>query len=183
MNASVRTSSIVSRDLPPAARPGRAVACTAVASRVRLPRWLSLNGYVTQAGAVSRGGTMSGVPSGATVDYRRIALLRRAELSLDDRVVVQIGRDALPFGIYNETRYVGTLMPFYQAPTSVYREKEFSTGSADRALISHGLSLPAGFGAELTAYVGQMSYVEASSLPWNPMAPGAGTTPPTSGWV
>lgn len=194
-------------------------------ARRRLPRWLALNGYVTQAGAVSRGGTMAGVPSGGTVDYRRVALLARAEPTPADRFVFQLadrrvgesptahygrelkvdwlfyehafgdatrvraGRGPLPFGIYNETRYVGTLLPFYQAPTSVYREKEFSAEAADGALAAHEFALPGGFGAELSAYTGRLDYVEASSAPYIPStaapAPGApgAAAPPPNGWV
>lgn len=193
-------------------------------ARRHLPGWLALNGYATQAGAISRGGTMYGIGSPGTVDYGRVAVLGRITPTLADRFVVQIanrrvgaspteqyqpdvkvdwlfyehefgdgtrvraGRIPLPFGIYNETRYVGTLLPFYRAPASVYREKEFSTESADAALVAREFALPAGYAVELTAYAGQLDYVEASSLPWLPPGtpgapPGEPPTPPANGWT
>jgi hypothetical protein len=57
---------------------------------------------------------------------------------------VRVGKTSLPMGIYNDIRYVGTLLPFYRAPFSIYNEgsrvsetidgvvarKEFRSGEA-----------------------------------------------------
>ena len=110
------------------------------------------------------------------------------EHEFDNGVRVRAGRIPLPFGIYNETRYVGTLLPFYRAPASVYREKEFSTESSDGALVAREFALPAGSAVELAVYAGQLDYVEASSLPWLPPGtpgapPGEPAAPPANGWT
>lgn len=40
----------------------------------------------------------------------------------DNGAVLKVGRTPLPRGIYNEVRYIGTLLPFYRVGESVYAE-------------------------------------------------------------
>ena len=64
---------------------------------------------------------------------------------------LRIGRVPMPNGLLAETRDVGTLMPFYRAPASVYFEG-FRT--IDGAILSHAFDLPARFGVDVSAFGG-----------------------------
>lgn len=64
---------------------------------------------------------------------------------------LRIGRVPMPLGLLAETRDVGTLMPFYRAPASVYFEG-FRT--VDGAMLSHAFDLPARFNVDLSAFGG-----------------------------
>ena len=63
---------------------------------------------------------------------------------------VRIGRVPLPDGIFNETRDVGTLLPFYRAPANSYAEGietiDGIIGSYDLSLGSWGVEASAGYG-------------------------------------
>jgi hypothetical protein len=54
---------------------------------------------------------------------------------------VQVGRIPVPFGFLSETREVGTLLPFYRAPSGYYLE---SFRSLDGAIASNSLGLLGG---------------------------------------
>ena len=94
------------------------------------------------------------------------------ERSFGDHTRLRAGRIPIPMGIHNETRYVGELLPFYQAPASFYRESEFTNEAIDGALVSHELFAESATPVQLSAYAGSMDYVEAMSLP----------TPPAGEW-
>src|SRR6185503_1142268 len=53
-----------------------------------------------------------------------------------DGTRVRFGKTVMPFGIYNEIRYAGTLMPFYRAPLSVYWEGTYTSETVDGAMVS-----------------------------------------------
>ncbi len=48
----------------------------------------------------------------------------------------RLGRVPIPFGIYNETRDVGTLLEFYRPPVSIYFEGAYTSESVDGAVLS-----------------------------------------------
>ncbi len=52
---------------------------------------------------------------------------------------VRIGKSALPSGIFNEIRYVGTLLPFYRAPYSMYGEGTNTSETLNGVVASHRL--------------------------------------------
>jgi hypothetical protein len=56
-----------------------------------------------------------------------------------DGTSVRVGKSALPSGIFNEIRYVGTLLPFYRAPYSVYGEQTNTSETLDGIVASHRL--------------------------------------------
>src|SRR6185295_15168286 len=55
---------------------------------------------------------------------------------LNDTTTVKVGRVQLPLGIYNEVQDVGTVLPFYTAPQSVY-VKTRTAESVDGVVLSH----------------------------------------------
>lgn len=50
----------------------------------------------------------------------------------------RVGRVPIPFGIYNETRDVGTLLEFYRPPVSIYFEGAYTSESVDGVVLSKG---------------------------------------------
>lgn len=117
----------------------------------------------------------------AQLAHRRVGEAPRArmlpEVKLDwlfwehgfgDATRLRVGRFPIPYGIFAETRYVGTLLPFFQAPASFYRESEFTNEALDGASLGHELFATSAFPLELTAYVGGLDYVESLSLPLGP---------------
>lgn len=44
------------------------------------------------------------------------------ERKLGQDTSIRVGRIPQPMGLLNETRYVGTLLPFYRAPYNFYQE-------------------------------------------------------------
>jgi|CXWL01.1.fsa_nt_gi hypothetical protein len=51
---------------------------------------LSVHGFLSQAYAVSSGGTYLGIPPGGTTDYRKVALQFRYQMAERDRMIVQL---------------------------------------------------------------------------------------------
>jgi hypothetical protein len=50
---------------------------------------------------------------------------------------LKVGRVPIPFGIYNEVRDVGTVLPFYRPPTTFYGEGSFTREAVDGLVVSH----------------------------------------------
>jgi hypothetical protein len=78
---------------------------------------------------------------------------------------VRVGKVPLPMGFYNETRNVGTLMPFYRAPTSVYPE---GTGTFDGVNASYRLPFGAWeleTGANAGAFSSKFAWEDPESGP------------------
>ncbi len=48
----------------------------------------------------------------------------------------RVGRVPIPFGIYNETRDVGTLLEFYRPPVSIYFEGAYTSETVDGVVLS-----------------------------------------------
>lgn len=131
-----------------------------------------VNGYLSQAFAISDGNQIAGIPKQGTADYRTAAVQMRAEITPQDKfsvklrhervgqsglqalqpdvafdwifyehqmgaTAIKVGRVKIPFGIYNEVRDVGTLLPFYRPSPNFYGEGAFTTETVDGAVVSH----------------------------------------------
>lgn len=73
----------------------------------------------------------------------------------DSGLSMRAGRVPLARGIYNETRVVGTLLPFFRAPYNFYTESFTSLDGASVNYATEG----AGFGVDGTVYGGGFDYV------------------------
>jgi|CXWL01.1.fsa_nt_gi hypothetical protein len=82
------------------------------------------------------------------------------ERKLSDSTAVRVGRLPQPMGILNETRYVGTLLPFYRAPYNFYQEGSFTSETVDGVGLTHSTSPERPWSAEASVYVGGYSMVE-----------------------
>ena len=54
-----------------------------------------------------------------------------------DATTVKVGKVQTPYGIYNEVRDVGTLLPFYRPSHNFYADGAFSTETIDGIVVSH----------------------------------------------
>jgi hypothetical protein len=77
---------------------------------------------------------------------------------------LRVGRVPIPIGIYNETRYVGTLMPFYRAPFAIYSEGSFAAEAIDGVTFTKRFMRDAAYSVEMTAYLGSYGYLESGTM-------------------
>ncbi|MDE3173990.1 MAG: hypothetical protein KGN74_13035 [Gemmatimonadota bacterium] len=63
----------------------------------------------------------------------------------------KVGRDPLPRGIFNEVRFIGTLLPFYRVGADVYGE---TLEAIDGIVVSRDWDLGRGWGAETHFFAG-----------------------------
>jgi len=54
---------------------------------------------------------------------------------------LKVGRVKVPYGIYNEVRAVGTVLPLYRPARDFYGSGAFTTETVDGALVSHNFEL------------------------------------------
>lgn len=76
---------------------------------------------------------------------------------------LRVGKVPIPFGIYNEVRYVGTVLPFYRAPYSVYFEGNYTSEAVDGISYSHSVNPTGSWGLDVAGYGGNYRYLTASS--------------------
>ncbi|MEO8358780.1 MAG: hypothetical protein ABI672_02025 [Vicinamibacteria bacterium] len=84
------------------------------------------------------------------------------ERRLGENTSVRVGRLPQPMGIQNETRYVGTLLPFYRTPFNFYQEGAFTSETVDGIGVNQVIAPSSPWNAEVSAYAGGFSMVEQS---------------------
>jgi len=79
-------------------------------------------------------------------------------------LAVKVGRVKIPFGIYNEVRDVGTLLPFYRPSSDFYGTGSFTTETVDGAELSYSaLDLGGGFQLDADLYAGDWEFLAITS--------------------
>src|SRR4051794_34223672 len=81
---------------------------------------------------------------------------------------LRIGKAPIPFGIYNETRYTGTILPFYRAPYAMYFEGAYTSETVDGAVLSHTFLADAPFRFDASVYGGSYDLLEFRQVPTSP---------------
>lgn len=71
-----------------------------------------------------------------------------------ERGSVRVGKIPIPFGLYNEIRDVGTILPFYRPPSSLYGEGSFSNETIDGVVLSFGTSATAAWSLDTDLFFG-----------------------------
>ena len=61
------------------------------------------------------------------------------ERRFGERTSLRIGKAPIPMGLFNETRYVGTLLPFYRAPFGFYEEGSFVSETLNGLVLTRQL--------------------------------------------
>lgn len=98
-----------------------------------------------------RFGRSPAVPGDADLDLDWVFYERR----FGPATSVRVGKVAIPFGIYNEIRDVGTLLPFYRAPAGLYTERSFTNESVDGIVATHTIGYASPWGVQLDAFFGE----------------------------
>jgi hypothetical protein len=70
---------------------------------------------------------------------------------------VKLGRIAIPAGIYNETRDVGVLLPFYRAPINFYLEGAYTSETVDGVVASYLIGAGSPWSTEVSAFGGEFN--------------------------
>ena len=79
-------------------------------------------------------------------------------------LAVKVGRVKIPFGIYNEVRDVGTLLPFYRPSSDFYGTGSFTTETVDGAELSYdALDLGGGWQLDADLYAGDWEFLAITS--------------------
>lgn len=85
------------------------------------------------------------------------------EHQFSDSASVRVGRVPLPAGIYNEIRDVGTILPFYVPPFSVYQDISFTSEAIDGLVVAKTIEFAAGWSLDADLYLGGWSTIESFS--------------------
>jgi hypothetical protein len=72
---------------------------------------------------------------------------------------VKVGRVQIPYGLYNEVRDVGTLLPFYRPSFDFYGESSFNTETVDGAVLSHSFKPWGSWSLDGDLYAGGFEFV------------------------
>jgi hypothetical protein len=72
---------------------------------------------------------------------------------------VKVGRVQIPFGIYNEVRDVGTLLPFYRPSHNFYGEAAYSSETIDGVVLSHSFQLGDRWGLDADVHYGDWKFI------------------------
>ena len=78
---------------------------------------------------------------------------------------IKLGKIQLPFGIYNEIRDVGILLPFYQVPYTPYGESNYMSETVDGFKISYEFFLSPDWIQSIDLYYGQWEWLEWFIIP------------------
>ena len=90
---------------------------------------------------------------------------------LGDYTALKIGRVQIPLGIFNEVRDVGTILPFYRPPYSLYREGSFTSETVDGLVLHHTFFGESDWTLDADAFYGEYELVEqAVFVPEDPPA-------------
>ncbi len=81
--------------------------------------------------------------------------------SLSDATELKAGKVPIPRGIFNEVLDVGTLLPFYRPPLTLYGESLFAAETVDGLVLSHAAFRDAPWTVEADAYYGGWSFTES----------------------
>jgi hypothetical protein len=75
-------------------------------------------------------------------------------------LAVKVGRVKIPFGIYNEVRDVGTLLPFYRPSSDFYGTGSFTAETVDGAELSYdALDLGGGWQLDADLFAGNWEFL------------------------
>ena len=79
---------------------------------------------------------------------------------LGDSTRLKIGRVQIPFGIFNEIRDVGTILPFYRPPYVFYQEGSYTSETVDGIVLSHIFATESESSLELNLWIGEYEFIE-----------------------
>lgn len=87
------------------------------------------------------------------------------ERRFGDWTSLRVGKTPIPFGIYNEVRYTGTLLPFYRAPYALYFEGAYTSETVDGAVLSSSFLADSPFRIDASVFGGNYNLLEFTHNP------------------
>jgi len=87
------------------------------------------------------------------------------ERRLGDNTTLRLGKAPIPMGISNETRYLGTLLPFYRVPFGFYQEGGFTSETLNGVVLTRKLNPDSKWLVTGSVFGGEFSYLEAVAVP------------------
>lgn len=81
------------------------------------------------------------------------------ERRFGENTLARVGKIRTPVGIYNEIRDVGTLLPLYRPPTTLYGEQMYASETVDGAMVGHRVPL-GDWSLDLEGFFGSWEYLQ-----------------------
>lgn len=91
------------------------------------------------------------------------------ERRFGSKTTLRVGKEPIPTGIYNEIRYVGTLLPFYRAPLGFYQEGSYVSETLNGIVLTQQISPASPWKLSGSLFVGSFNYLQAGTA----LLPGA----------
>ena len=82
------------------------------------------------------------------------------ERRITDDTRLKVGRVQIPFGIYNEIRDVGTVLPFYRPSFVHYKESSFTSETVDGLSFGHKFFSQSDWNLDITLFGGEWESIE-----------------------
>ena len=86
------------------------------------------------------------------------------ERKLGEETALRVGKVKIPWGIYNEIRVVGPLLPFFRPADAFYGEGSYVTSSISGAVLSRSLFAAHRFSLDADLYGGQWSFLQSDAV-------------------
>ncbi len=80
--------------------------------------------------------------------------------SFSNGLSFKVGKIQIPFGIFNEIRDVGTLLPFYRVPYASYGEGNYMSETINGISVSYSFFSESGWKIDFTSYLGEWKWIE-----------------------
>jgi hypothetical protein len=86
------------------------------------------------------------------------------ERRFGSKTTLRIGKAPIPMGIFNGTRYVGTLLPFYRAPIGFYQEGTFTGETLNGLVLMREITPESRWKLSGSLYGGGYEYLQAGTV-------------------
>jgi len=93
------------------------------------------------------------------------------ERRLGTKTTLRIGKEPIPMGIFNETRYVGTLLPFYRAPFGFYEEGSFTSETLNGIVLTRQITPASRWKLSGSVFGGEFEYLQSGTVQTSQDAP------------
>lgn len=94
------------------------------------------------------------------------------ERKFGDHTLLRVGKAPIPMGISNETRFQGTLLPFYRVPVGFYSEGGFTSETLNGVVVTRKINPASSWLLSATLFAGEFDYLQALSVPATDNTPG-----------
>lgn len=85
------------------------------------------------------------------------------ERRLGSNTTLRIGKEPIPTGIFNETRYLGTLLPFYRAPIGFYGEGTYTNETLNGVVLTRKLNPHSAWQVTGSLFGGAFDYLQSAA--------------------